>query len=139
MARHGLYSNTLPVVALASAARTNGTVNGASVDLSVFGNDFQEALFVIQSATITDGAHAFKLQDSPDGTTWTDVDSKHVQGGPVSLAAANSNQVSALGYLGGGPNQYVRLVVTTSGATTGGVFQAAAVLAEGTVEPVNRS
>jgi hypothetical protein len=139
MVQSPLYSNTLPVQALVSAARTNGTVNGVSVDLGSFANDFRTALFVIQAATITDGTHVFKLQESADGSTgWTDVPAPRVQGAPVSLASANSNSVAALGYIAAGV-QFVRLVATTTGATTGGVFSAVAVLGEGSVAPVARS
>jgi len=136
---HGIYHRLLPAVALASAAQTTGVANGASVDLGKFGNDFESALFVIQAGTITDGTHVATLQDSPDGTTWTDVDAAHTQGGPVSLGSAQSNTVAALGYLGGGPARYVRLVLTTTGATTGGVIGAVAVMAEGSNDPVHRS
>jgi hypothetical protein len=136
---HGIYDRLLPVPALASGAHTNGAANGAAVDLGVFGNNFESAMFVITAGTITDGTHVAKLQDSPDGTTWTDVDAAHVQGGPVSLGAAQSNTVSALGYLGGGAARYVRLVLTTTGATTGGVIGANAILAEGSNDPVHRS
>lgn len=136
---HGIYDRLLPAAALASSAHTNGAANGASVDLTQFGNDFESALFIIVAGTITDGTHVAKLQDSPDGTTWTDVDADHVQGGPVSLGTGQSSTVASLGYLGGGPARYVRLVLTTSGATTGGVIGAVAVLAEGSNDPVNRS
>jgi len=81
MSKNDLYTSTLVVAALPSAVRTTGTVNGTTVDLGVFANDFRTALFVISAGTITDGTHVFKLQDSPDGTVWTDVDAKHVQGG----------------------------------------------------------
>ncbi len=139
---HGLFGRVLSQPALPAVARTNGVANGTTVDLGIYGNDFNSALFVVNVGTITDGNHVLKLQDSPDGTTWTDVDAAHTQtvaGGPtVTLTSANSNQVASLGYLGG-QNEYVRIVATTSGATTGGVFGAVAVLAEGSDDPVLRS
>lgn len=139
MPPHGIYNRLLPAAALASGAHVTGVVNGPSIDLAEFSNHFESALFIITAATITDGTHVAKLQDSPDGTTWTDVDAAHVQGGPVSLGTGQSNTVAALGYLGGSSARYVRLVLTTAGATTGGVIGAVAVLAEGSSDPVHRS
>jgi hypothetical protein len=136
---HGIYGRLLPALALASAAHVTGTANGVSVDLTQFSNNFESALFVLNIGTVTDGTHVPKLQDSPDGTTWTDVDTSRVQGGPISIGTAQSGSVAALGYLGGGPAHYVRLVLTTSGATTGGVIGAVAVLGEGSDDPVLRS
>jgi hypothetical protein len=136
MAWNDLYSSTLAVLALPSGAHVNGAINGTTVDLSVFRNDFRTALFVVSVGTITDGTHALKLQDSPDGTTWTDVDAAHTLGGPVSSLA--SNTVAALGYKSG-EQEFVRLVATVSGATTGGVYGAVAVLGEGSIDPANRS
>ena len=75
-----LYDDTLVRAALPSAARTNGTANGATVDLGVFGNDFRTVMFVVSTGTITDGTHAVSLEDSPDGTTWTAVAAGRVQG-----------------------------------------------------------
>lgn len=136
---HGIYNRLLPAKALPSSAHTNGAANGTTVDLAQFGNDFESALFILNIGTITDGTHVAKLQDSPDGTTWTDVDAAHTEGQAVSLGTVDSNTVAALGYLGGGSARYVRLVLTTTGATTGGVIGAVAVLAEGSNDPVHRS
>lgn len=138
MAFHDLYNETMVAQALPSGAHTTGTANGSAIDLDQFGNNFRAALFVVQAATITDGTHTITLQDSPDGTTWTNVDANHSENAPLVLGAAQSNTVAALSYKGEG-NRYVRLVATTAGATTGGVFGAVAVLAEGSDVPVSRS
>lgn len=133
-----LYSNTLVRRALAQAARTNGTANGITVDLGVFANDFRTAMFVITTGTITDGSHAITVEDSPDGTNWTAVEAARVQGSAPTIVAADDDTVFALGYIVG-TAQYVRLVATTSGATTGGVFSAVAILGEGSNNPVART
>lgn len=139
MSQQDLYERTLAVVALGGiTARTNATVNGTTVDLGVFGNDFRTALFVVKTETITDGAHALKLQESPDGTTWADVPASRVQNAGLSLAAAQSNSVAALGYIAASV-QFVRLVATITGATTGGIYNAVALLSESSITPVNRS
>ena len=133
-----LYDSSLARVALASAARTNGTANGTTVDLGVFGNDFRTVMFVVVTGTITDGTHTVSMQDSPDGTTWTAVAANRVQGSLPTIAAADDDTVFSFGYTAG-TQQYVRLVVVTAGATTGGVFSAMAILSGGNISPVARS
>lgn len=136
--RRTLYNQCLTVAALPSGARTNGTVNGTTVDLGIYGNDFRTALFIVSTGTITDGSHAFKIQDSPDGTNWTDVPTARRQGTAPTVVAANDDTLFEVGYIVG-TQQYVRLVVTTTGATTGGVFSAVAVLSGASSSPVARS
>lgn len=136
--RRTLYSHCLTQQALTAAARTNGTVNGATVDLGVYGNDFRTVLFIVSTATVTDGSHAITMQDSPDGTNWTAVAAGKRQGSLPTIVAANDDTFFEFGYIVG-TNQYVRLVVTTSGATTGGVFSAVAVLSGASSSPVARA
>jgi hypothetical protein len=136
--RSTLYTNALVRVALTSAARTNGTVNGTTVDLGVFGNDFKSVLFVVQTGTITDGSHAISVQDSPDGSAWAAVDASQIQGTAPTIISTSDDTLFEVGYIPG-TKQYVRLVATTSGATTGGVFSALAVLGSASSNPVARS
>lgn len=133
-----LYSSTLARMALQSAARTNGTSNGTTVDLGAFGNDFRTAEFVIITGTITDGTHAITVENSDDGTAWAAAPADTIQGTLPSIGAADDNVVFQFGYKPG-TKQYVRLVATTSAATTGGVFSAAAILGESSVNPVARA
>lgn len=136
--RSTLYSHSLVRVALTSATRTNGTVNGTTVDLGVFGNDFRSVLFVVMTGTVTDGSHAITVQDSPDGSAWAAADSASVQGSLPTITGTNDDTVFEIGYIVG-TKQYVRLVAATSGATTGGVFSAVAVLGGASSNPVARS
>jgi hypothetical protein len=136
--RSTLYTHSLVRVALTSAARTNGTVNGTTVDLGVFGNDFRSVLFAVQTGSITDGSHAISVQDSPDGSAWAAVDSAQLQGAAPTITSTNDDTVFEVGYIPG-TKQYVRLVATTSGATTGGIFAAVAVLGGAASSPVARS
>lgn len=135
--RETLYNQALARLALTSGTRTNGTVNGTTVDTGVFGNDFRAVLFVVQTGTITDGSHAVTVQDSTDGSTWAAADSSLIQGSLPTIVGANDDSVFDFGYIAN--RQYVRLVVTTSGATTGGVFSAVAVLFDASQNPVARS
>lgn len=136
--RDTLYTDCLARMALTSAARTNGTANGTTVDLGVFGNDFRTAYFVVTTGTITDGTHAITIEDSPDGSSWTAVPADRRQGSLPSIGASDDNVVFEFGYIPG-IVQYVRLVATTSGATTGGIFSAVAVLSGGSTSPVARA
>jgi hypothetical protein len=136
--RATLYNACLTRVALTSAARTNGTVNGTTVDLGVFGNDFRTVMFVVSTGTITDGSHAFTVQESADGSSWGNAASASVQGSLPTVVAADDDTVFQFGYIVGSL-QYVRIVATTSGATTGGIFSATAVLSGASSSPVARS
>lgn len=137
--RRTLYTHNHVVSALDQASRTaNATVNGATVDTGLFGNDFRSVLFIVQAATITDGSHAFTVQDSADGSSWAAADASLVQGTAPTLVAASDNAVFYVGYIVGA-RQYVRLSVTTTTSTSGGVFGAVAILGEASVSPVARS
>jgi hypothetical protein len=121
------YRSARSVPALAVATRTNGTVNGITVDRYQGGaNDYRGGvLFTIHTGTITDGSVAIAVQDSPDSSTWTAVTGTDVQGA-TTIVTTNDDTVLECGY--SGPQRYVRLSVTTSGATTGGSFGATAVM-----------
>lgn len=136
--RQTLYNHSLSRMALPSATRTNATVNGTTVDTGVFNNDFRTVLFTVVTGTITDGSHAFSVQDSADGSAWATADSGLVQGSAPTITATDDDAVFQFGYIVG-TRQYVRLVVVTSGATTGGVFCAVATMGGGTSTPVARS
>lgn len=99
---------------LPPAART-ATANGSGVDL----RGYDAALVMMVVGTITDGTHTPKLQESSDNSTFTDVAASDLVGSFSNLA---SNTPQRVGYIGS--KRYVRVVVTVSGATTGGVYGA---------------
>lgn len=137
--RSTLYNDVLARLTLTSALRTNGTVNGSTIDKAdpTGGSDgFTAALLVVLAATITDGTHTVTVQDSDDGSTWASAATEHIQGGPVALTSANSNTVAELGY--SGAKRYLRASVTTAGATTGGTVGAVVLLGGETSSPVKR-
>jgi hypothetical protein len=136
--RSTLYTHSLVRAALTQAVRTNGTVNGTTVDLGVFGNDFRTVLFVVQSGTVTDGSHAISVQDSVDGSSWGAADTASIQGSTPTLTSTSDDAIFEFGYVPG-TKQFVRLVAVTSGATTGGVFGGVAVLGGASSSPVARS
>jgi hypothetical protein len=125
------YSSTLVQKALASATIQTGTTNGIAIDTGVFGNNFREALFVVHSAVLTDGSYALTFEESAA------VDSSRVVGSLPTFALTDDNVWNSFGVRP--TKRYVRIVVTATGATTGGVLAATAVLGSGGNNPVARS
>lgn len=118
-----------------AAINTNTTTNGVAVDLMSVNNGSNALVFIAEAGVITDGTYVFKIQDSPDNSTWTDVPALYVQA-PASLTWTSATAVGTtlkIGYLGNtnGANRYVRLVVTSTGTTTGGFIAAVALLGLG--------
>lgn len=121
---HNLIDSVVAAVALSPAARTNGTVNGTTVDLK----GYETAIALVEFGTWTDGTHTPKLQDSPDNSVWTDVVAGLVEGAFVAVSAGGgSNTIQSVGYKGA--QRYIRIVLTTSGATTGALVGGSAVRA----------
>lgn len=119
MAADDLYDNVKGLSAIKpDIARVNGTVNGPTVDRKLGRTFFRSVMFVVHTGTITDGSHAVNLQESADGTTWTNVAAAQIRGGEPTILLANDDATYELAYTGGA--RYVRLQLVTSGATTGG-------------------
>jgi hypothetical protein len=114
-----LAHRILPKPCLAPAARTNGTVNGTDIDTS----GYESATALVHFGTWTDGTHTAKLQEADDNGsgapgTYADVAAAGlIQAFSAVSAAPGSNTVQEVGYIGG--KRWIRLVMTTSGATTG--------------------
>lgn len=134
-----LHTQILPRLALPSGALDDdATVNGATIDLSLFKNNFRSALFVVTAGAVTDGTHTVALQHSDNGADWTDVPADRVQGGPVVFDNTKGDSVAQLGYIVS-QQRYVRLKVTTADSTTGGVLSAVVLLAGGATTPPARA
>lgn len=132
------YNNTLALLALTSAARVNGAANGVAIDLNQFSNNCRDVTFVITTGTITDGSVAITVEESDQsGSGFAAVDSSRVLGSLPTIAATDDDVVKSFGVRP--TKRYVRLVATMSGATTGGIFSAVAILGNGTKSPVARS
>ena len=127
----GVYNRTVSQKALTSVVRTNGTVNGDSVDR---GDTNVSVLFVVLTSTLTDGVHTISVDHSDDNSSFTAATtSGGQQGADIVTAAANDDTFFDIGY--NGPKRYCRLKVVTSGASTGGVLGAVAIK-EGGRKPV---
>jgi len=124
-----VYNNLLAFQTVTAANRTNGTVNGTSVNLwahTVGRQKFGGAMALVQTGTITDGTHTVEIQHSDDNSSFTAVPDAELQGTEPAIAAANDNVIYEVGYTG--TKQYLRVAVVTSGATTGGTFGAVLLL-----------
>jgi len=128
-ANQSIYGQTSSVRALTSVVR-NSTVSGDTVDR----NDTNcTVLFVILTATLTDGTQTFSIEDSDDGSAWGAAAAGSTLGTAVT-AATDDDKVFELGYIG--PKRYCRLKIVGTGAT-GGVSGAVAIKYGGR-KPVTR-
>lgn len=117
---YDLYNRIGVVADLNPAART-ATTNSTGINRQTFEQGSDALVAVLMVGAWTDGTHTFKLQDSPDGSTWTDVASTYLQGSFTAISGTGQqNAVQKVGYLG--TQQYVRAVDTVSGATTGAIY-----------------
>lgn len=136
---HTLYSNALVQKALPSSTIQTGDTNGTVIDTAVFGNNFRDVLFAITSGTLTDGSYVFSVQES-DTTTDEDfaaVDPNRILGAAPTYAQTDDNVLTSFGVRP--TKRYVRLVCTATGASTGGVLVATAILGAGSLHPVARA
>lgn len=133
-----LYSELLPIKALASATITTGATNGIAIDTGSFGNNFRDIVFTALSGTLTDGTYVFTVEESDSsGSGYAAVDAGRVQGSLPSYAASDDNVVK---YFGVRPTKrYVRVVVTATGATSGGVLAVQALCGSGGNNPPAQS
>lgn len=105
-----LYSNLTAAQALAPAVQS-ASVNGATVDLI----GARGVVFALTTGAIVGaGAFSAKVQESADGTTWTDAAAERVQSNAPAVLAASS--VYRLGYVG--KLRYARLVLTQASGTS---------------------
>lgn len=130
MSRLDLVNDLNAATSLPPASRSaNATVNGTGVDLA----GYDGAAIVVSTGTITDGSHAIAIEDSPDNTNWTAVAAADRIGNLPTVVAADDNTAFKFGYKG--VQRYLRVSVTTSASTTGGVFGAVVVRGKGRVRP----
>jgi len=133
-----LYSQSLVVKAIQSQTIQTGTTDGTVLDLALYGNNFRDVVFAIHSATLTDGSYAVTVEESDaSGSGFAAVDSWRVLGSLPTFAASDDNTWKSFGVRP--TKRYVKLVVTATGATSGGVMSATAVLGSGGNNPVARS
>ncbi len=134
---YNLYDLVAAKRTVSPAVRGNGTINGAAVDRAATGGS-DGSLVLVQTGTITDGSHAVAVEDSDDGSTgWAAVPAGQLQGSAPTVVAADDDKLYEIGVLSS--RRYLRVSVTTSGATTGGIVGAVIVLGESRNVPVSHS
>lgn len=127
------YSNVTVRACLPIATRT-ASASGAGVDRYAGGAGFQDALVIVQTGAITDGTHAVDVQESDDNSTWASAAASALQGAEPSIGPTDDDKLFVIGYKGA--KRYVRVSVTASGTTSGGVYGATVLLANPRVAPV---
>lgn len=126
--RTSIYRKSKSVRAMATALRNgNAATNGDTIDrYQTSGPEYRSVLFVLYSATLTDGSVVWSVEDSDDGDTWDTPASGEVQGTAPTWSATADDTTADVGY--SGRKRFCRVVATQSGATTGGTYGASAVL-----------
>jgi hypothetical protein len=119
--------STLGLVESLAPATRNAGANGSSADLRWF----DAATVIIHVGAITDGSHAFEVQESDDDSTFTAVADKDLIG--TEPSAADASTIYTLGYIGS--KRYVRVVSTSSGST-GAAYGAVVARGHGRDNPV---
>jgi hypothetical protein len=122
MANRDLLRRIATSQSLAPAARVTGTFTGTGVDL----RGFDAAVIVVAFGAYTDGTHTPSLQHSMDNATFTACAASDMDGSFSAVSSsAGANTTQSLGYIG--TQRYVRVVMTTTGATTGAVSVASVI------------
>lgn len=108
--RKDAYSNVSAVTAIVPAVKT-AAGDGTTIDLK----GFDALLFVISTGAVAgDGDFGAKVQESTNGTDWTDADASDVLGSiPATLAANSAYRASYIGSA-----RYARLALTKEGGTS---------------------
>jgi hypothetical protein len=133
--RDSMQDDTSARMTLNIGLRTNGTVNGTAVSMAGTGNSFRTAMLLAISGAVTDGTHTVSLEESDTGTSgWTAVGAGDLQGTLTPITTTNANSVQRQSYTGG--KAWLRAVVVTTGATTGGTTAGVILLHQGSGAPV---
>lgn len=119
MALRDLLRRVFVTQSLSPAVRTNGTATGTAADL----RGYDAAIVAVAFGAWTDGTHTPLLQHSMDGTTYTTVAAADLDGAFTAVSSAGgANSLQQVGYIGS--QRFIRVQMTTTGATTGALSQA---------------
>jgi hypothetical protein len=131
-----IYDNTVVRRSVSPAVVTNGTINGVAVNLGAYGAE--SAIVVVTTGTVTDGSHAFSIEESDTGAgAWTAVPVGRLTSAAPTVLAANDDTLYEVGVT---PlKAYLRVVVVTTAATTGGLLAAVVVVGEPGTVPVSHA
>jgi tRNA U34 5-carboxymethylaminomethyl modifying enzyme MnmG/GidA len=105
--------------------KTNQTPGSGTTSVDTQG--FESATVVIHTGAYTDGTLTPKLQESDNGSTWTDVAAGDLLGTFAAVGAAgDANKTFKVGYRGS--KRYIALHVTASGSPATGAAVGATVI-----------
>lgn len=116
-----------------STISTNTATNGSIIDLQ----GFEAVEWFVMSGTVTDGVYVLSIQEGDDSglSDAAAPDAAYVLGAGTDFVAADDNVVKRIGYIGN--KRYARVVITSTGVTSGGAFSAVAVVASPLHAPVS--
>lgn len=126
LSRDATVVASVPIAAYTAAAAVDGA--------GLAWGKYRSVMVVIFAGTITDGTHTFEVQDSANGTDYTAVADAYLHGTEPALADSDSDSVTVIGYKG--TRKYIRTIVTTAGATSGGVVGSLIVATNSSRRPV---
>jgi len=127
MSATDFHTKIKPVAVIDPAAAKTATTTSAAISVA----DYQSVAVLVHAGVITDGTHTPKLQEcATSGGTYTDVAASNQAGTFAALTSTTTQRVTYLGTL-----SYIKLVVTVSGATSGGFYTALAIKGQPRVEP----
>lgn len=131
--REDLHHSCNGVNAFSTAAiTTNTTTTGITIDR---GNYLAIEFFVKLEAVAGTGVFALSVQESDDGSSWSDVSSEETLGAASFDAATDTlGTVKRIGSVS--KKQYNRLKIVSTGVATGSSLAAIAVIANPRYEPV---
>lgn len=121
--KYEIASQAKVAISIAPAVQKANTT-GSAVDLS----DGMEASVIITVGAYVDTTFTFKLQESDDNSSYSDVASSDIYGTAISVTADSAAaQTGIIGYKGF--KRYIKVVATKGGtASTGNLISAVVVL-----------
>lgn len=139
MATITLHGNSVSAKALAiGTISTDTATNGTAVDTALYSNNFRDVKFVVLSGAITDGSYAVTVEESDSsGSGYGAVATELVLGSLPTFTGSDDNVVKEFGVRP--TKRYVRIVVTSTSTSSGGVLSAVAVMGNGSNLPPARS
>lgn len=106
-----------------------GDVTGNQVDVS----GFRSIAIALQVGAVTDGTHSFTIQESDDGSNWSDIPAEELDGSLDDVDTDNDgNQKVNLMT----SKKYIRVNVSASGTTDGADYAVVIVQGNAYDEPV---
>lgn len=125
MASRDLKNRIKPSSVINPAAAKTSTTTATSVDAQ----GYESVTYLVQNGVVTDGTHTPSIEESDSlGSGYSAVAAADLIGSFSAITSATTaGTVQRVGYRGG--KRYTRLVVTVSGATSGGFYTAQCVLA----------